>query len=71
MNTQKGRSKFKEFLILLDSGCSSTILMVSLIEKLNHIEDYAIQWKNKAVNITINLKIEIGFNLPELIATTP
>ena len=28
MNTQKGGVKFKNFRILLDSGCSSTIVMV-------------------------------------------
>ena len=33
MNTRKGRAKFKNFQILLDSGCSSNILMVRLIKK--------------------------------------
>ena len=27
INTQKGRAKFKNFRILLDSGCSSTVVM--------------------------------------------
>ena len=34
MNTQKGRAKFKNFRILLDSGCSSMIIIRRLIEKL-------------------------------------
>ena len=34
MNTRKGKAKFKNFCILLDSGCSSTILMISLVKKL-------------------------------------
>ena len=33
MNTRKGKSKFKNFSIILDSGCSSMILMGSLVEK--------------------------------------
>ena len=35
MNTQQGKAKFKHFWILLDSGCSSTIVMIRLIEKIN------------------------------------
>ena len=33
-NISKGRANFKNFRILLDSGCSSTILMVRLIKNL-------------------------------------
>ena len=32
MNTRHGRAKFKNFQILLESGCSSNILMVRLVE---------------------------------------
>ena len=35
MNTWKGRSKYKNFRNILDSGCSSTIVMGRLITKLN------------------------------------
>ena len=35
MNTKKVKTKFKKFRILLDSGCSSTIIMIRLIEKNN------------------------------------
>ena len=35
MNTRKGKTGFKNFLILFDSGCSSTILMRSIVEKLH------------------------------------
>ena len=31
MNTIKGKAKFKNFCILLDSGCSSTIVMGRLV----------------------------------------
>ena len=31
MNTRKGKAKFKNFRILLDSGCNSTIAMVRLV----------------------------------------
>ena len=34
INTRKGRAKFKISRIILDSGCSSTIVMKSLVEKL-------------------------------------
>ena len=38
MNTQKDRAKFKNFHILLDSRCTSMIIMRSLIANLNHKE---------------------------------
>ena len=34
VNTQKGKENFNNFRILLDSGCSFTIVMISLIENL-------------------------------------
>ena len=34
MNAHKGKTKFKNFLILLDSGYSFTIVMIILIENL-------------------------------------
>ena len=34
MNTRKGRAKFKNFRIILYSGCSPTIVMIRLVEKL-------------------------------------
>ena len=45
MNTRKGRAKFNNFLILLDSGCSSTIFMRSLIMKLKNKEDVVMKWQ--------------------------
>ena len=35
MHTQQGRDKFKNFQILLDSACMSTIVTRMLITKLN------------------------------------
>ena len=32
MNTRKGKAKFKNFHILLESGCSYTIVMVRLVK---------------------------------------
>ena len=44
MNTRKGKAKFKDFRILLDSGYSSTIVMGRIVEKL-HPDEYAMmQW---------------------------
>ena len=69
MNTLKGGAKFKKFRILLDSGCSSTILMGRLIEKLTPKEDAVIQWHNQAGSITTNLKVNMDFTLPGHSAT--
>ena len=65
MNTHKGRVEFNNFKILLDSGCSSTIVMRRLIEKLNTKKDNLIQWHTYAGNINTNLKVKIDFTLPE------
>ena len=69
MNTQKGRSIFKKFKILWDSGCSSTIETKSIIEKLNTKEYAVMQQNTKAGNITTNLSIKIYFTLSKLSAT--
>ena len=34
MDTRKGKSMFNNFRILLDSGCSSTVLMGRLVKKI-------------------------------------
>ena len=57
-NTQKGRSRFKTFLILLDILCSSTIVIGILIKKLAPKKDSVMQWHTQA-----------DFTLPELNAT--
>ena len=50
MNTHKGRAKFKNVWILLDSACSFTIVMRLLISKLNFLKgcsdamEYASGW---------------------------
>ena len=56
MNTIKVRSKFKKFTILLDSGCSSTIVMKRITEKLNTKRDDVMQWQSQADNINTYLK---------------
>ena len=69
MNTRKGRSKFKNFCIILDSGCSSTIVMGRLVKKSGLEENSPMQWHTQAVNITTNLKVKVDFTLPALSAT--
>ena len=69
MNTCKGKARFKNLRIQLDSVCSSTILTRRLIEKLNPKKDAVIQWRKQAGNNTTNLKVKIDFTLPELSAT--
>ena len=69
INTRRVRERFKNFRILLDSGCSYTIEMGRLTEKL-HPEKYApMQWNTQAGNISTNIKVKVGFILPELSAT--
>ena len=69
MNTRNGKVKFKNFLILLDIGCSSTVVMLRLVKKLSPQKYYVIQWHTQAGNITTNLKVEVYFTLPSLSAT--
>ena len=68
MNTRKGKSRFKNSQILLDSGCSSTIVMGRLVEKLDPKKETAMQQYMQAGNITTNLKFEVDSTLSELIA---
>ena len=69
MNTQRGRAKFKNFQIFLDSGYSSTILTRRPIKKLNPKEDNVMKCHMPEGNITTNLKVKIDFTFPELNAT--
>ena len=66
MNTRKGKKKFINFCIILDIGCSSTIVMGRLIEKLRPEKDTIMQWNTQARNITTNIKVKIYFILPAL-----
>ena len=59
MNTRRRKVKFKNFQILLDIGCSSTIVMRRLIIKLKNKEDSVIQFKTQALNITTDIKVKI------------
>ena len=69
INTQNDRAKFNNFNILLDSRCTSKIIMRILIAKLNPERDTVMQWHTHEGNITTNLKVKIDFTLPELRAT--
>ena len=69
MNTRRGKSKFKHFRILLDSGYSSVILMGRLVEKLSTEKDALMQWHTKSGNITTNLNVKVDFTLPALSTT--
>ena len=50
-------------------GYSSTIAIERIVEKLIPKNDAVIQWYTQSGNITNNSKVNIDFNLPELIAT--
>ena len=59
MHNRKGKSRFKNFRILLSSGYISMIVMGRLIKKLCPEKDSPMQWNTQAVNITTNIKIKI------------
>ena len=67
MNTRKGKAKFKNFLILLDSVCSSTIVIGGIVIKLILEEGKLMQWNPQAGNITTNIKVKVDFTLPHLV----
>ena len=69
MNTRQYRSRFKNFRILLDSGCSSKIVIGRLVNKLGLEKDSLVQWNTQAGNITTNLKVDVYFTLPVLRST--
>ena len=69
MNILEGKEKFKNFRILLDSGCSSTIIIVRLINKLTPQKYSVMQWHTQAGKITTNSKVKIDSTLPELSTT--
>ena len=66
MNTRKDRLRFKKFWIILDSGCSFTIVTVRIVEKLHPEKDAVMQWHTQAGNVTTNLKVKVYFTLPTL-----
>ena len=67
-NTRKRRTKFKNFRILLYSGCSYTIVVKRIVE--NYTLKYAVmQWQTQAGNITTNLNVKVDFTLSALSAT--
>ena len=69
MNNIKGKARFKNFHILLQSGFSSTVLMGRLVTRLFPEKDAPMQWYTQAGNITTNIKVTIYFTLPALSAT--
>ena len=64
------KQDLKKIQILLANGCSPTIIMGRLINKLTPKNNSAIKWNTQAGKITTNLKVRIYFTLPELNAMT-
>ena len=69
MNNRKDRAKFKNFRILLDTGCSYRILMGRLVQRLGPKKYDVMQWHTQAGKITTNIKTEVNVTLPKLIKT--
>ena len=69
MNTRKGKKRFKNLIILLYIGCSSTIVTGRLVGRINPEKYALIQRHTQAGNITTNLKVKVDLTLPTLSAT--
>ena len=69
VNNRNGRARLKKFQIILDSGWSSTILMIGLVHKLSPEKYSVMQWQTQAGNITNNLKVNVDFIVTALSAT--
>ena len=69
MNTRKGRARFQNFRIILDSVCSSIIVTRILVEKLCPEKDAVMQWQTQTGKISTNFRVKVNFTLPALIAT--
>ena len=65
LNIKNGRAKFKNFRIILDIVCSSTILIRRLVDKLDPEKYYVIQWQTQAGNITTTFKVNVDFTLQQ------
>ena len=67
--TRRVRVKYKIFQILLDIGCSSTIIIRRLTMKLKTKKYPMIQYHTQVGNLITNHKVKIYFTLPEFRAT--
>ena len=63
MNTSIRRAKFKNFLIILDRGGSSTIVMGKLTSKIKCKETEETMWETQARNYTTSKKVNADFFL--------
>ena len=60
MDTKKCRLEFKNFQILLGSGCSPTIAIGRVIKTINPKENDVMQWHTKKSSINTQLKVKTG-----------
>ena len=67
-NTRKVKAKFKNFLILLESGFSPNTLFGIWLKKLAPKKYALMHWHTHAGNITTNINVKVDFTLPSLIA---
>ena len=68
MNTFRVSGSYLKNRILLDGGCSSTIVVIILTSEPKSKKYAVIQWKAQSVNIKTNRKVKIDFTLPEFSA---
>ena len=69
MNTRIGRETFKNFRIIFESVCGSTIVTRRLVEKTLLKIDAVMQWRTHSGNTTSNLRVKVGPTLTQLSAT--
>ena len=69
INKCRGREKFKNFQILIYSGCSSAIIVVNMMSKLKEKTYISAQWQTQAKKFTTDKKVKVDFFLPQFIST--
>ena len=69
MNIRSGKARFKNFQIILDSGRSSTIVVVKLTAKIKSKETAKTMWETQAEKFKTTKKVNVDCCLSEFIAT--
>ena len=65
INTRLGKSKFKKNRILLDNGCSGSIILEKIVHKLCMQKDTTTNWIMKGGNFQTSQKCKTTFILTE------
>ena len=64
MSTRGGRGKFRDFLIILNSGSRSTIVVGKLVSKIKQKKSEKNMWETQVGKFTTYKKVNVYFCLP-------